>query len=378
MKTLIPILAIAFVLSFLSERKSCRRLNEFGQPEYVRKDRFFFFLMAFAMAFFVGLRTRGNDTFTYRSMYEALEPGTNPIQLLTSTKIASSPGLYFLSACLKNIGATTQDYFMVCALFTVLVYLWFLRKHTTDIWLSVFYFITMGVYTFTMAAIKQTLAVAFLLIATDCAFDRKWLKYLLWVAVAELFHPYAFVYLVVPFLSFCPWSRKTWYLLAGTVVVAFFLPRLMDLIGDMTDAMGYDYDADAFAGSGVNTFRVIVVWVPLVLSFICREQLRGSENREQNMVINLSMINSVIMFIGLFGTANYFARLANYFLMFQCLALPRILQKFDRPSERMLRFSSEVGFLGFFYYGTTVAQGSFDGNYSFITVSEFLKQLFKG
>ena len=84
------------------------------------------------------------------------------------------------------------------------------------------------------------------------------------------------------------------------------------------------------------------------------------------------------MFIGLFGTANYFARLANYFLMFQCLALPRILQKFDRPSERMLRFSSEVGFLGFFYYGTAVAQGSFDGNYSFITVSEFLKQLFKG
>ena len=378
MKTLIPVLVIAFFLSFLSERSSPRRLNEFGQPEYVRKDRFFFFLMAFAMAFFVGLRTRGNDTGTYRSMYEAMEPGTDLIQLLRSTKIASSPGLYFLAACLKNIGATTQDYFMVCAMFTILTYLWFLRKHTTDIWLSVFYFITMGVYTFTMAAIKQTLAVAFLLIATDRAFDRKWLKYFLWVAIAELFHPYAFVYLVVPFLSFCPWSRKTWYLLAGTVAAALFLPRLMDLIGDMTDAMGYDYDEDAFTGGGVNTFRVIVVWVPLVLSFICREQLRGSESREQNMVVNLSMINSVIMFIGLFGTANYFARLANYFLMFQCLALPMILQKFDRQSERTLRFLSEVGFLGFFYYGTAVAQGKFDVNFSFISVSEFLNQLWGG
>lgn len=378
MKTLIPILAISFFLCYFSERRSSRRLNEFGQPQYVRKDGFFFFLMAFAMAFFVGLRTRGNDTSAYRSMYEGLTAGTNPLQLLLSKKIASSPGLYFLAACLKNMGATTQDFFMVCAMLTVLTYLWFLRKHTTDIWLSVFYFITMGIYTFTMAAIKQTIAVAFLMIATDRAIDRKWLRYLLWVAVAELFHPYSFVYLVVPFLSFCPWSRKTWYLLAGTVVVARYLPNLMAVIGDMTDAMGFDYDSDSFMGSGVNVFRVIVVWVPLVLSYICKEQLRSSASREQNMIVNLAMINSTIMFIGLFGTANYFARLANYFLMFQCLALPMILQKFDRQSERMLRFFSEAGFLGFFYYGTAVAQGKFDVNYSFIRVSDYLKQLFGG
>ena len=93
MKTLIPTLAIAFFLSFLSERRSSRRLNEFGQPEYVRKDRFFFFLMAFAMAFFVGLRTRGNDTLAYRIMYENQTPGTNPILMLTSMRIASSRGL---------------------------------------------------------------------------------------------------------------------------------------------------------------------------------------------------------------------------------------------------------------------------------------------
>ena len=378
MKKLIPILVIVFFLSLLSERKSPRRINALGLPEYVRKDKFFFFLMAFAMAFFVGLRTKGNDTYTYRQMYEALQRGVNPFGLLTSTKLASSPGLYFLSACLKNIGATTQDYFMVCAMTAVLINLWFLRKYTTDIRLSVFYFVTMGVYTFTMAAIKQTLAVAFLLIAVDGAIEKKWLKFLFWAAAAELFHPYAFVYLVVPFLSFCPWSRRTWYLLAGTVAAAMLLPRFMGLIGDMTDAMGFDYDEDAFTGSGVNTFRVIVVWVPLVLSFLCREQLRRSESRVQNMIVNLSMINSIIMFIGLFGTANYFARLANYFLIFQCLALPMILQKFEHSSERALRLASEIGFSGYFYYGAVIAQGRFDADYAFIGVSEFFKQFLKG
>ena len=198
------------------------------------------------------------------------------------------------------------------------------------------------------------------------------------MVIAELFHPYAFIYLVVPFLSFRPWSRNTGLLLAGTVVVALCLSRFMGAIDDVTTALGYDYDANAFSGAGVNIFRVAVVWVPLVLSYICKGQLHYSQSRVQNMMINLSMMNSVIMFIGLFGTANYFARLANYFLIFQSLALPMILQQFTSSSERQLRILSEIGFLGYFYYAEAVAQGSFDSNYAFISAAEFFRQFFKG
>lgn len=375
MKTLIPILVISFLLAYFSQQRSLRRVNKLDRVEYVYKDRFFYFLMAFAMAFFVGLRTRGNDTFAYRQMYENMQPGTDPFQLLISTKLASSPGLNWLTAVLRNAGASTQDYFMVCALFTVLTYHWFLRKYTTDIWLSVFYFITMGVYTFTMAAIKQTMAVAFLMIATDAAIEKKWIKYAFWMVIAELFHPYAFIYLVVPFLAFCPWSQYTSLLLAGTLVMALSLSRFMGSIGDLTEALGFDYDTNEFSGAGVHIFRVIVVWVPLVLSYICRGQLHYSQNRVQNMIINLSMMNSVIMFIGLFGTANYFARLANYFLIFQCLALPMILQQFTASSERQLRFLSLAGFLAYFYYDEVLANGAFDVNYRFISVADFFRQL---
>lgn len=374
MKTLIPILIITMILACLSSQQSQSILNEDREVEYIYKDKVFFFLMAFSMAFFVGLRTRGNDTYAYRAMYESMYFGLNPIHVMLSTPIASSPGLNFLCAILRNLRATTQDYFMVCALFTNLTYLWFLRKYTTDIGLSVFYFITMGVYTFTMAAIKQTLAVAFLLIATDRAIEKKWIKYIFWLIIAELFHPYAFVYLVVPFLTFAPWTKKNYLLLAGTVVAALFLSSFMGAIGGLTDALGYDYDVGAFSGAGVNLFRVIVVWVPVVLSYFCREQLRDSEDREMNILLNLSMMNSVIMFIGIFGTANYFARLANYFLIFQCLALPRILQKMG--GNGLIKAASIVGFLGYFYYGTVLAQGSFDMNYGFISVLDFFEQLF--
>lgn len=376
MKKLIPILVMSLVLAFLSQQRSLRRVNKLDRVEYVYKDRFFYFLLAFSMAFFVGLRTRGNDTYAYRQVYENMQPGLDPLQLALSTNLAGSPGLTWLTAVLRNIGASSQEFFMVCALFTVLPYLWFLRKYTTDIWLSVFYFITMGVYTFTMAAIKQTMAVAFLVIATDAAIERKWIKYAVFMVIAELFHPYAFIYLVVPFLSFRPWSSYSGLLLAGTLVMALSLSRVMGTIGDLTDAMGFDYGENEFTGAGVNIFRVIVVWVPLVLSYICRGQLHYSQNRVQNMIINLSMMNSVIMFIGLFGTANYFARLANYFLIFQCIALPMILQQFAASSERQLRILSEAGFLGYFYYAEAIANGSFDSHYSFTSAADFFRQLF--
>lgn len=375
MKKLIPILVISLVLAFLSQQRSRRRVNSLDRMEYVYKDRFFYFLMAVAMAFFVGLRTRGNDTGTYRYIYINMSPGQDPFQLLISTKLASSPGLNWLMAVLRNAGASAQDYFMVCALFTILTYLWFLRKYTTDIWLSVFYFFTMSVYTFTMAAIKQTMAVAFLMIATDAAIEKKWIKYAFWMVIGELFHPYAFMYLVVPVLSFRPWGGSTFFLLAGTVVASLFLSRFMGAIDDLTTALGYDYSDAAIMGEGVNIFRVAVVWVPLVLSYICRGQLHYSQNRVQNMIINLSMMNSVIMFIGLFGTANNFARLANYFLIFQCVALPMILQQFNRKSERQLRNLSILGFSAYYYYAAAIANGAFDNIYSFITVAEFFRQL---
>ena len=51
------------------------------------------------------------------------------------------------------------------------------------------------------------------------------------------------------------------------------------------------------------------------------------------------------MFIALFGTANYFARLANYFLIFQTLALPWMLSYFDYKSKKTLRYEKSFDVL---------------------------------
>ncbi len=373
MKVLFPIIAFSLIMAYISERRSVYGIDKYGSIQYVFKDKFFWFLMAIGMAIFCGLRLKGNDTGLYRGMYMEIEPGAFNIDW---GAISGAPGLTFVQVVLRTIGASVQDYLMIESIVVVVVYLWFIRKYTSNIWLSIFYFITTGVYTFAFAAIKQTLAIAFLLIATDRAINKKYIGFILWILIAELFHPYAFIYLIIPFLFFEPWSTRTYAILGGTVVVSMTLSGIVDSILVMTEAMGYQYAEESFTGDGVNIFRVLVVWVPTILSFLIRNNIKGNIGRSEQLIINASMINSVIMFIGLFGTANYFARLANYFLIFQVLSLPLLFKYISISNRKILTGISVFLYAVYFYYATDIVYGDFGNIYQFMGFTDYLGQLF--
>ena len=373
---LVPILSVCLLLFYISDKRSIVRTDKYGENYYISKEILFFFFAAMIMAVFVGLRTRGNDTSTYRSIYESLRGNANYFKSIDWLNFAEAPGFTFINNLFVRLKLSTQSFLMIYALFTVLCYLWFIRKYSTNIFLSVYFMITMGVYTFTMAAIKQTVAVAILLIATDKAINKRYIQFVLIVLLAELFHPFAFVYLIVPFLFFEPWTIKTWWLLLGTYIIARSLSVSMDELLMMTELLGASYSEMSFIGEGVNIFRVAVVWVPVFISFWGRRYISRYNDRICNLFINLTMINAMIMFIGLFGTANYFARLANYFLIFQTLALPRLFKCFDKRSERVMIMLSMFCFFAYFYYGQVLAQGRFDDQFSFMNIIDFIKQIF--
>lgn len=376
MTTLMPTVVLGLLLIFISDRQSEYIGDPYGSKSYVYKDRLFFGLAVLVLGVFVGLRTRGNDTYTYKMMYESIPAAGKLFTGIEWTNLSSAPGLTLLCRILRRLGASAQDYFMVTGLFVTTVYLWFIRKHTTNLSLSAYYFITMGVYTFSMAAIKQTMAVAFLMFATDVAIEKKWIKFAFWIAIAELFHPYAFVYLVIPFLFFSPWTKGTYILIVGTIIISLFMSQFLGALDVLTSSLGYSYDTDAFTSDGVNIFRVIVVWVPVLLSFLGRRALKESTDRSTNLIINMTMVNAVIMFVGLFGTANYFARLANYFLIFQTLSLPWLLRFFEDNSRNLVKYCSILCFFFYFYYSNVLAQGRFDDTYSFMSIFQYLSQLF--
>lgn len=363
------LLAESLILAWFIDRQD-ERLRPLG-----RHDRWFTFLLIMALGLFCGLRTWYNDTVTYKGIYESMTPTLDQLAESKAPTYAQGIGFHYLNSLMKTIGFSTQDYLMFYALFTVTCYVRFVRRYSVNMVLGVFLMFTTGFYTFTLAAIKQTTATAFCLCAIPYALDRKWLRFALLVALGCLFHPYALVYFTVPLLMFEPWKGRTILCVVVFTATGFLLESLIGTVLSITDMMGAEYSAEEMLGAGVNIFRVLVCFVPMGLAVFYGESMFRDAGREVHLMFNLAMVNALIMFVGLFGTANYFARLANYFLPAQSIILPWMIQSAHPRDRRWMLTLCVAGYVGYFNYENNIVR-PFDTGFSYITLWDYLQSLF--
>ena len=367
---LVPVVLISLAAAFFSDRFSRKdeRLNG-----YVYKEKFIWIIAIAASAIFAGLRTGYNDTGAYLRSYNTLTNSNFDFSDISWT-FGDNFGFNVFSIILKSLGFSTNGYLMVFAVITYGVYIWFIHKYSTDFLMSMFLFICL-IFTFPLAAIKQCVAVAFCLVAVDKAINKKWFWFIFWILIAESFHAYSFMYLIVPLLFFVPWQDKRTVM---WIVIFFFagilLRPMLGTVLSITDAFGEEYTVESFSEGGVNPFRLLVCLVPLVLSFILRKQINdpyNEVNRAEGLCMNLAFLNGEIMFVALFGTANYFARLANYFYIFPVIALPRMFNMVKPKWRTLMKICVVVCYFSFFYYSEYVVYGQFDNRYYGITFNEF-------
>ena len=360
-------LGIACIIDF--------RDKNFAAAGSKKKDVFFTALLTVILAFFCGLRIWGNDTGTYRDIYDYLTPSLEDFFAGEIPSFADGIGLTFVNSILMILNFTSQDMLLFYAFATVIPYVFVVRRYSSSMVFGVFLMFTTGFYTFTLAAIKQCMATAFCVLAVDAALEKKWGRYILFMALASLFHPYALVYLLVPIMMFKPWTKRTFIYMAIFIGIGFLLEELLGVVLDITDMMGADYDEESFIGEGVNIFRVMVAFVPLLIATVGGKKTFATSTRTDNLMFNLAMLNALIMFVGLFGTANYFARLANYFLPGQIITLPFLLKRWTPTQRRILTVACIVGYLGYFVYEHAIIR-PFDSGYPQMNFFDYISSLF--
>lgn len=338
---------------------------------YKQKISIIFVGMTLFLGGFWGLRITYNDTRTYRVGYEAVR--TLPDFWNTfEPSLSKDPGFNICNAILKTLGVSTQNWLMIYALITMGLYLHFIRKNRNNLSLNFYLFFCIGAFTFTGAAIKQSVATALCLCALPLAVEKKWIRYCVLIFIGSTFHMYALIYLLVPFLMFRPWTKKTLFLVIGTVIIAFSLQNLFGTINSITAALGDSRTLEEISGEGVNIFRVLVCNAPVMLAILFHRDIFKDSTRNENLMFNLSMINGCIMFIGLFGTANYFARLANYFVATQAITLPWMISKIDKKNRMFIQILMVIGYFIFFYYDCNVVYGKFANRFTRLRVMDYL------
>ncbi len=319
--------------------------------------KFVYFVLIAILVCFAGLRTVMNDTSTYLQKFNSVPDSFSALAQI-DLRLGANPGFECYRIILRSLGITEGSLFLfITAIFVSVSYVTFLRKYAADFSLSIYLLIASTTYAFTLAAIKQTIAMSIGIWAIDALIRRKKAKFIFLVLLASTFHPYILIFLIAPLFVDSVWSAKTILVVLIVVALGSVLGQLIDRLLAITESIGDTYDASFFDGS-VNVFRLLFYIVSPAMSLMCRKQINQHNNRMVKLCVNFSVISMCFMILASFGGANMFGRMANYFDIFNCLALPITLYYgLSRNSIRVVKPIILLCYAVFYYtyyskYGT--------------------------
>ncbi len=344
------------------------------------QQKFVFFVLIVILIFFAGLRTIMNDTRAYMASFQNVPNSLRAIAEVDWT-LGYNPGFQIYQIILKRLGFTNGSVFLVAnAAFVSTSYVLFLRNHSPDFSFSIYLLIASTTYAFTMAAIKQTIAMAIGIWAIDALLKHKRLKFVLLILFASTFHPYILIFLIAPIFLKGVWSKQAVLTVVLAVILGTVFGDFVETAIFVTEAIGDHYEMGFFGGEGVNPLRLLVYAVTPVLAFLCKDNLQKQKNPLIDLLVNFSIVSFCFMILASFGGANIFGRMANYFDVLNCVALPLVLHYGMYKGEAQAMRWVAIPCYVMFYYTYFAKYGAYlrADYYQHISLIRFFKILFFG
>ena len=330
------------------------------------------------MTCFSFLRTSYNDTANYISDFKFFTETVDEfLENNNLLKVGSNSLFQLYMSIVHKFSSNYHIFFFFPAVLNSISVIKFFKCYSVSPGFSLLIFFSIGTYVMYIAAMKQSIAVAILLLALPYAIDKKYIRYYLLVFVAMLFHTHAFVFLAVPFFFGKPWGKVTWVLLCAVFLSMVTYDRTFGTLMNTALSVGINIvDWELFDGHSINPIRVIVYWIPAILALVFRQRLFSDSARTDNLFANLSIGAALIITIGLRQGANLFARMAAYYEIAVGVTLPWMIKKlFTKQSEKYVTVIAAVLYFLYFLYEFGVSK-NFGSDYSAITLWQFFKDLF--
>lgn len=329
------------------------------------------------MTCFSFLRTSYNDTGTYIAFWTNAESTADFIANGGLLDLTGNPLSYLWQSISHDISSSYHIFFLPPALLSSFAVIRLFKRYSVSPALSLLIFFSIGTYVVYIAALKQCFAMFFLLLAIPYAEERKYLRFYLLVFIAILFHTHAFMFAILPLLFGKPWGKVSWiglgvalFAMATYDVTLGAFMRYAQSIGALVA------EDEVFDGYQINILRVFVYWVPSLMALIFRKRLFQDSTRYENLFVNMTVVSSIILMIGMVQAANLFARMAAYFELAAALSLPWMIRKlFTRDSARLVTWIAVALYFVYFLYEFSVSK-PFDAEYRAITLWAFVKELF--
>lgn len=363
--TLMILLSVTVALAWGSQRKAA--LFVYGNRSMPKEGDLCLVFLVIFWSLFAGLRTEWNDTATYiRGFDNAVSIGeflSDPENL----KLTQNPLFYMMVSVVHMVIQKSWIFLTGCAFFINISFANFIKKFSKpeDFALSVYFFVTLGTYMFSLEALKQVIAMAILMYAVGDLLEERYVRFFVLVLVAALFHTYAIMFVVLPVFTTKPWRLKTYAVVIVTLLILRNFQGTITAVIGYADAAGKEIaDFEVFSGYGMNLFRVAVYSIVPLVTFLYQSKLIPQMDKRQYLLTNMSILSFMFMLMASQNGANMFGRMAKYFEMGTTCMMPWILRKlFNKRSLRPIVVIVMVLFMAFFLYDNAGFAAGFKAYY---------------
>lgn len=303
------------------------------------------------------------DTALYRKSFLMTEPNLSNLfaPFLDGSK---DPGYDAFVILMKSIiGDGDKLFFLLIAAFQMLCIALIFRRYTPYFWSCVFLFVVSTDYLSWMHnGMRQFIAVTIILAGFRYLVNKQYVKMILLVLVASLFHGSALLMLPIIFVvQGKAWNKKTILMLIATAVTVAFIDQFTPILNEILQNTQYDgmvTNEIWVVDNGTNLVRVAVYSVPALLSLVGLKYIRAANNPIMDICINCSIVTMALYLVASVSSGIYIGRLPIYTTLQGYMALPWIIdQIFEKHSAKLVRSMMYGAYLAFFYFQMHFAWG---------------------
>lgn len=311
---------------------------------------FFFIVGVVIFAYVTGQRFAFGDTLFYMSSFE--NANTTVSDVLSNFKLGEEQLFLLIKVFIKQYISTEPRVFIeIVSFITIVPILYFYFNYTGDLKFAFLLFVLSGCWEHSINGLRQYLACAIMLMALSLLYKRKWYLYIPIAILVAQIHTSAYIFIVVYFIADKPaWGKFTKVLL----VIGLFLLVTYPVTGSFMNNLfventdyGEKYNTSDFTNN-VNMFRLAVMSVPVVVSFINRKNMIG-KYKYYDVVFNMSLLCAMCTLIGMFSAV--YARLNLYFELFNVILLVwNVNDMIKQEKYKWIKFACICCFIAYFIY----------------------------
>ncbi|PAV31089.1 hypothetical protein CIL05_00055 [Virgibacillus profundi] len=224
----------------------------------------------------------------------------------------------------------TDDFNMYLLIFAILTFALFgiiIYKYSKSIFLSYILFIGLGFFDHSFNIARQTLSIIIVLYSFKFIISRNFLKFLIVVCIAIVFHTAAFIFLPAYFIAQMKWSKTKIIIIT---IICTLISIFSKQIGKLLTFIYYD-DAEAMinqyesAGSigGLAVFIIVLLFIGLFI----RNPIKH-DDFQNRALFNIMVISLLIQLMSSFS--YLFSRLNLFYLVFVIYYIPYLLYILDK------------------------------------------------